>query len=276
MADSVPPGKRIDRAGLERIIQRAAELQAREAEIGEGLTDDEVLQLGKEVGISGTHLRRALVEEQTRSIVTTERGVLTWLAGPARVAAERTIDREEEHLQLAINYWMTEGELLTVKRRYPDGVAWEARGGTMAALKRSFGAGGRSYQLARAREIVSQVFDLGGGRSHIRLLADLGNTRRDHLGGALGMTITGSGLSAVALTLGVMVPVALVPIPLGIAIGYSVVRARRSEVEKVQVALEQVLDKLEHGEIDVPPTEGAQPTHPIARIAEEIRKQLSN
>ena len=49
MTDS-PIGK-IDRAALERIMQRAAELQTGERDIGEGLTPEEVLALGKEVGI---------------------------------------------------------------------------------------------------------------------------------------------------------------------------------------------------------------------------------
>ena len=49
MAD-LTPGK-IDREALERIMQRAAELQAGEADVGEGLTPDEVTALGREVGI---------------------------------------------------------------------------------------------------------------------------------------------------------------------------------------------------------------------------------
>ena len=57
----------IDRAALERIIQRAAELQTAEREIGEGLTTDEVLALGREVGIPGRYLQQALLEERTRS-----------------------------------------------------------------------------------------------------------------------------------------------------------------------------------------------------------------
>ena len=51
MADGTPAP--IDRAALERIIHRAAELQTAEREIGEGLTPDQVLALGQEVGIPG-------------------------------------------------------------------------------------------------------------------------------------------------------------------------------------------------------------------------------
>jgi hypothetical protein len=49
-------GELISREALERIIQRAAELQAGERDIGEGLTKDEVLALGKDVGIPNRYL----------------------------------------------------------------------------------------------------------------------------------------------------------------------------------------------------------------------------
>ena len=58
----------IDRAALERIIQRAAELQTADREIGEGLTTDQVLELGREVGIPGRYLQQALLEERTRLV----------------------------------------------------------------------------------------------------------------------------------------------------------------------------------------------------------------
>lgn len=274
MADSVSPGRRIDRPALERIIQRAAELQAGEREIGEGLTEAEVLALGDEVGISGVHMQRALLEEQTRAVTTADRGPLAWLAGPRVVAAERTVGNDAPDTDDALHHWMRDGELLVIKRRYPDRTAWEARRGTVATIKRSLGAGGRSYHLARAREVVTQVTPVENGRSHVRLLADLANTRRDHLGGALGLTITGGGLTAVALTLGVVAPVAVLPVPLGLALGFSVARGRRSELERVQVALEQILDKLEHGEIMPPDPVEDVPQHPLARIADEIRRQF--
>lgn len=276
MADSVPSGRRIDRPALERIIQRAAELQAREREIGDGLTEAELLQLGEEVGIPSVYLQQALFEEQTRAVAAAERGMLTWLAGPRMLAAERTVTGTAQDVEAALHHWMTDSELLTVKRRYPDRTGWEARGGTFATLKRSLGAGGRSYRLARAREIVTQVVGAHGSRCHVRLLADLGNTRRHHLGGAAGLAVTGTGLTAVAFTLGIMVPIAVIPIPLGLAIGFGLARARRAELDRVQVALEQILDKLEHGEIGVRPKNEALRQHPLSRIADEIRRRLGD
>ncbi|HEX9728501.1 MAG TPA: hypothetical protein VGA37_08360 [Gemmatimonadales bacterium] len=273
MTDSVPPDRRIDRSTLERVIQRAAELQSRETEIGEGLTEDEVVQLGAEVGISRAYLRQALVEERTRVVTRSPRGLGDWIAGPTSVAAERTVDGDAQHLEEAIAHWMTARELLSVKRRYPDRTAWEPRSGPMATLKRSLGAGGRRYALARAREVVSVVIDLGERRSHVRFQADVSNTRRTHLTGAAGMVITGAGLTAIALTLGVAAPIALVPVPLGGLVGFGVGRAGQTDAERTLTALEQILDGLEHGEIEVPHLP-ARPPHPLSRIAEEIRRSL--
>ena len=59
------PAGRIDRTALERIIQRAAELQTAEREIGDTLTSDELLALGREVGIPVRYLQQALLEERT-------------------------------------------------------------------------------------------------------------------------------------------------------------------------------------------------------------------
>src|SRR5436853_377163 len=82
-------GELIRREALERIIQRAAELQAGERDIGEGLTEADVLALGNDVGIPARYLRQALLEERTRPPVEERGGVLGWLLGPGRLSAQR-------------------------------------------------------------------------------------------------------------------------------------------------------------------------------------------
>src|SRR2546425_10765876 len=85
------PGELISREALERIIQRAAELQAAEHDIGEGLTKAELLALGQDVGIPERYLHQALLEEQTRAVVEQRRGALARAAGanPASPPARR-------------------------------------------------------------------------------------------------------------------------------------------------------------------------------------------
>src|SRR3989304_4807814 len=91
MTGSLPTGPRIDRGALERIVRRAAELQAGERDIGEGLTEQELYALGTDVGIGDRYLRQALLEERTRAVTETERGLLIWLAGPRRGSAAATL-----------------------------------------------------------------------------------------------------------------------------------------------------------------------------------------
>ncbi|NIM49825.1 MAG: hypothetical protein GTN62_06150 [Gemmatimonadales bacterium] len=274
MSDLVPDKPRIDRGALERIIQRAAELQAAERDIGEGLTEQELMKLGQDVGIPAAYLQRALLDERTGAVVRAQPGPVAWLLGPRRLIANRTIPGQPRRIQEALNHWMTQGELLTVKRRFPDQTSWEARQDVFSTIKRGFQIGGRPYHLTPAKEIVGQVVQLDDERCHVQLVADLSNTQRSHLSG--GATLAGAGAitSAIGLTLGVAVPVALIPLGLGMLVGFVAARRRLTQLERVNVAMEQVLDRLEHGEIEVPPRAGGSRPSAFARIAEEIKRTL--
>src|SRR5919107_4955764 len=97
---------RIDRAALERIIQRAAELQTADRDIAEELTPDQVLALGKEVGIPGRYLQQALLEERTRLVQAGPEGVLGRAIGPAAIAAQRVVQGERETIESTLIEWM--------------------------------------------------------------------------------------------------------------------------------------------------------------------------
>jgi hypothetical protein len=273
MSDLVPDTARIDRHALERIIRRAAELQAGERDIGEGLTESDLMLLGKDVGIPARYLQQALLEEQTRSVMQAEPGLASWLAGPRYVVAQRSVADTCERVHTALGRWMTEGELLIVKRRFPNRTSWEPRRDMFSSIKRELKVGGRAYRLAQAREIVGQVWPLDGGRCHVQLLADLANTRRSRLSGATTLAGSGAVATTIGLALGVMVPVALLPAGIGLVAGAALARKRMGQVEQVQVSLEQVLDRLEHGEISAD-RPGADRGGTIERLASEIRRNL--
>jgi len=268
----VPQRDRIDRTALERIIRRAAELQAGEREIGEGLTETELLHLGREVGIPAPYLQQALAEERTRSVAAAEGGIVTWLAGPSWIAAQRTLAGDRRTLENQLQHWMTESELLTVKRRLPDRTTWEPRRGTVASLKRSLGAGGRQYLLARAREVTTQVIAVDDARCHVRLVADLSNTRRERLNGGAVLAALGGGATAIGVALGVAELVAVAPAALGVLAGLGVARGRYGEIERVHVAAEQVLDRLEQGEIRLPRRVEGPRESAFVRMADEFRR----
>src|SRR5690348_18296087 len=103
-------GELIRREALERIIQQAAELQAGERDIGEGLTEQELLALGQDVGIPARYLRQALLEEQTRSVVAGGTGLWAWLAGPRLLMADRVVPGDRSDVERSLTAWMEREE----------------------------------------------------------------------------------------------------------------------------------------------------------------------
>lgn len=275
MAGELTP-RRIDRAALERIIQRAAELQAGEVDTGEGLTEQDVLKLGSEVGIPGRFLRQALYEETTRGGVERAHGLLAGWAGPRLVGASRVVPGEKAALERALELWMTDSEAMTVKRRLPDRTLWEAQKGLIAQMKRGFGVGGKSYHLARAVEVSHAVTPLEQGYCHVALSADVSNSRAGVLGGAAAVGAAGVLLSALLLAaIPIAVPaVLLVPGVVGLGVGASLPRVHRQRAARTQLALEQILDGLERGEIRARQAMAGPRTSAFVRIADEIKRSL--
>ena len=266
------PGELIRREALERIVQRAAELQAGERDIGEGLTEAEVLALGQDVGIPTRYLRQALLEEQTRSVVTGGTGLFAWLTGPSLLTAERVVPGDRGAVERALTVWMEREESLQVKRRYPDRTTWEPRVGAFASIQRALGAGGKTFALARATEVGGQVTQLETGFSHVRLVADVRGERARRLWGAALLVLWGAVLAGVLPALGALAPWAAVPTVVAWAAALAVARRHRRENERVQVGLEQVLDRVEHGEIKPEHALPGSRVTTFARIAEEFRK----
>jgi len=257
MADNVPStdARRIDRAALERIIQRAAELQAGEMDTGDALTEPELLQLGADVGIDGRFLRQALYEE-TSGTREAERGLLARWFGPGGVAAGRVVPGEKAQVDAALDQWMAEGEALAVKRRLPDRTVWEKQRGFFAEVKRGIGAGGKNYVLAKAHEVSVAVTQLEPGYCHVELLADVHERRTAvAVGSSVGsglLVATGAGLALIGAMTSTVLPLTLVAMaPLGAAVIAPIAgsKGHRRFAARVQLALEQVLDRLEHGEI---------------------------
>lgn len=263
-------GELISREALERIIQRAAELQAGERDIGEGLTKDEVLALGKDVGIPNRYLHQAVLEEQTRTIVETRHGFWAWLTGPRTLSADRVVPGDRAAVERALTRWMEEEESLQVKRRYPDRTTWEPKAGAFASIQRALGAGtkGRRFALAGATEVTGQVTQLEPGFCHVGLNVDVRPRRRGRITGGAVVASLGGFTSAVAAVL--LGPIALIPAAVAVPIAIVIGRSHRADNERIHVAMEQVLDRLERDEMRGGHTLPG--PHPFVRIAEEVRK----
>jgi hypothetical protein len=252
---AVPPGAPapLERAALERVLARAAELQAAEADPGEPrLTEAQILEVGNEVGIPAKHLRQALAEERSRVEVPVEHGSIAAVFGSATVSATRTVRGTPAALFERLDSAMQNEESLRVKRRFPDRIAWEPRGGLATEFRRIMNVGGHGYRLARAQEVSATVIAIDAERSIVRLDASLANVRKQRIAGGSGVAAAGTVSGGILVALGVMTAVAALPVAAGLVAGYFVARSHGPQVAGAQLALEQMLDRLERGELQRP------------------------
>lgn len=252
----------LDRGALERVLTRAAELQAHTLEPAEGMSEQELVALGGEVGISADFMRRALAEERTRVDLPAEgaagSAALAGLFGPERVSASRIVRGSPAALLAALDEWMQRQESMLSIRRLNDRLTWEPRRDFLGNLQRGFNFRGRRFELVAASEVAASVAAVDDQRSLVRLDADLAPARR--------RSVIGSGVVAgggVASASGIVALATLFPegslligglvggvwAGLGVLIASGVARSQRHKVSRVQVALEQILDRLERDEI---------------------------
>ncbi|HEU4628827.1 MAG TPA: hypothetical protein VFS08_03750 [Gemmatimonadaceae bacterium] len=246
----------LDRAAVERVLARAVELQASTPDRTGLLSEAQILELGQEVGLAPEALRQALAEERTRTAAPVEAGLAARLFGPAHASATRTVRGTPEQTLRQLDQWMLRDECLQPKRRFPDRITWEARRDIWGSLRRSFNLGGREYALARAREVGAPVVPVDDELGLVHLAADLSSARTGRLraGGAaaavgLASTATMAALASmfvVPAALPVVIALAAVPTLAGVGGGYAVARGHGALVARTQVALEQLLDRLEH------------------------------
>ena len=269
------PAPSLDRAALERVLQRAAELHAADQDVGEGVSEEEILALGREVGLPARHLQQAILEERTRTGHAQPEGLLDRSLGPGEVSAQRVVQLPRATVEEILLRWLGGEEFFAVQRQTPSRITWEPSSGVMAAMYRA-GAGLRSGRippmLNRARMITATLIDLEPGYLHVSLSADLRGTRGSYVGGgaaALGATVAGS---AVLLALGAFAPLALAPLALGAGMGWGISVQYRPVIERTRLGLERVLDVVERGAVK-PEHEGGGPSL-VGMLAGELRRAI--
>jgi hypothetical protein len=272
-----PNAGRIDRAALERIIRRAAELQTSEREIGEQLTGEQVMALGQEVGIPRRYLQQALLEEGARLPDQPPDTFLAQVAGPGVVQTGRVVRGGVDQAERRLVQWMDREELLCVQRRQPGWISWEPIGGVQAAIRRStaaLGGGRRPFMLSRASSVTATLTPLEDDLCHVALRADVRTARGAYIGGAATAAAGGAAATGALMALSALMPLALVPLPLGLGIGWVTLRRFRPVPARVLLGLERVLDELEQGTV--------KPGHRVPErglglldlIADEVRRSL--
>jgi hypothetical protein len=255
----LPAERTLTQEQFEMVIRRAAELQARAAEEpgGGGLTEAEAIRIGREIGISPSHLRRALAETSGQVATAPSTGVR--LFGPDWVHASRTVPGKPGEVKDELDRYLINRERLAPIRRFAERTTYaKARGNELARIvqlaretlmsRKQQPLVGAGFQLRKAREVEVVVQPLEEGYSYVTLGADLGNMRT---GLIVAGASTGGGIAlatAVVLGLAVDPAAALIGAPIlpGTMWGTRALQIRTAV--HAQTHLESILDCLERSE----------------------------
>jgi len=262
-SSGVPARQSLDRRALDRILKRAGELQVSAADPAEEMTEEQLIALGQEVGITPQHLRQAIAEERTRPALPEEPGFVDQWIGPRTVSARRVIRGTRDQLLARLDEYMRREECLQVKRRLVDRVVWEPRRDFLGNIRRGLNLGGRSYALSRTHDVAATAVPIDSANTLVQIDADLRPARAARVRGGSAVattgTVAGASMVGIGLALGLAIPllplvaIAAVPVAAGAGIGVKIARGFRDTAERVQLSLEQALDTIEHG---APPRPG--------------------
>jgi hypothetical protein len=200
-----------------------------------------------------------LAEERTRVAVPEEHGVIGSWFGPTVATASRVVGGNPTQVLALLDSWMQREELLRPRRRFAERLTWEARRDFLGSLQSGFNLGGRAYALTAAAEVGATVLPVAEDKVLVRLDADFQSSRRRSV--AWASSIGGLGVASGA---GVVAIASAAPEVAGLVIGgvlgsvwtlaggliaAAVAATQRKKMGKAQLSLEQILDRLEHGEI---------------------------
>src|SRR6202049_2579073 len=251
MADEKPP-----------LPAHVAGLQGASAlpDSGDLISETQLLDIGNEVGLNPSTINQALAEERTRINVPEERGLVAQISGAGFATSTRTVPGTPRDVLATIDAWMLRDECLQVQRRFADRITWEPQRGLFGKLRRTVNVSGRGYYLMDAGQVSATVMPVDSRRVVVRLDADIHASRARRVGiggflaamGAAAGGIVGLGLIVAHIPLFIAAGSAMLPFAGGTFAAYKVARTHRGVLSSVQLALEQILDRLEHGEFDRP------------------------
>lgn len=248
---------------LEHVIRRAAELQHSAGdESPDALSGDEVLRIGREVGLEPRHVRRALAEQRAESLLPEmpEDEALLRTLGSGLVRASRAVPGDRAEVQEKVEEHFRTRESLRAVRQRRGRSLWEPAEGLMSKMQRAMDVGGRGYELAEAKSVELSVSDLEEGWSLVALTVDARNVRSQHAVSWLAGSAPGWLVAALTFELALGVPW-LVTGPLAGAgvLGTGAMGGRWSFEKKrrrMELVVSGLLDRLEQGaelEPDRPP-----------------------
>lgn len=252
-------GGGVTRKDFEEVIRRAAELaQDEDSASRPEISEAELFRIAAEVGLGEEHVRQALVE--VREAPPVPSGIRSFWADPW-ISASRVVKGNPDVVSRRVDDFLVSSRLLHQVRRSPDHMVYWPAEDWASQIARAASSTGKKYYVASAKRVEVTLKPVNEDTTWIEIRVDPG-IRNDNVAGALIGGGTAGGMAGVVLA-AVMLPAA--PLVAGVAAGvllggslfggisWSVARSYRSQLERVKLEIEGVLDQLERGEIPEPP-----------------------
>ncbi len=257
-ADNVPPwpGERADERSafavpvdrLEQLIARASVLQHAD---GDGdqrlLSEQEVVAIGQEVGLSSEHVKRALAEYRADALAPPapeDHPLVERVVGPAYARARRVVPGSADVVHRQLERLLVEQERLRPRRQRGTASVWEPNQSLGSRITRALDLEGRGYELSQLESLGISVAGADASSSLVTLTADMREARKEQLQGwgiAPPLTLIVLAATGVisAWLAGPLLIASLFAIPMGVR--WSLDSRRRRNA----LLLEGVLDQLE-------------------------------
>ncbi|MCC6430225.1 MAG: hypothetical protein IT354_04900 [Gemmatimonadaceae bacterium] len=260
------PEVALSRAALERVLARATELAVEGIDDVDTVSESRIMEIAREVGIDPAHLRQAIAEERARlPMQEIDRGPILDALGSASTSVQRVVPGTPAEVLAKLDAWLPKMESLSPRRRATDRVSWEPRHDPLGNFFRSFGMGGRRLDLVRVDEMVVSVTAVDEQRTVVRFDASAYGARRAQrtsflvLAGLLVLMAIVLSIPLLFLASGGAVGagfgvIAALTSGLGYVTWRAIRKGYRLMIDRAHLRLEQMLDELEIGGMQPPPS----------------------
>jgi hypothetical protein len=252
------PARRLSTEQVEAVVRRAVELQTHDADAASdpGVSDEELIRIGGELGIGPAHMRRALAEVASDTEPEPHGGIL----GAARTSASRAVPGNADQVRQHIEKYLLDSQYLAVLRRLSDRTIYEKSSGFQIEMARVMDATrvvisgskprriGAGFDVRSVRAVEVSVTQLEDGFSWVTLTLDLGNQRTGYWAGMSAAGGAGALVAGVAAAAVLAPPAAIVALPIMAASAWGTRALYGSVVKRGRLHLEALLDHLERGE----------------------------
>lgn len=247
-------GRQLTRRDLESVIRRAAELEAEGGSSVPELSEQDLVRIAEQVGLSESSVRRALAEHKATGAagLLADRGFISRLCGPGLLTATRTVSRPADDVRRELEDHFQDNEGLSLIRRTSSSSLWEPDRGVLSSIMRALDAMGRGHHLAKKGQALElRVIPLDEASCQVAVTKDMGSERAEWFWG-LGVAAGGSAAALASVFIaglpGVPDLAALgTPALLALSVGLARTGYRRA-VDKMRLILDGLLDRLEHHE----------------------------